>query len=110
MTSGGTEDLILAVKTFRDRGRALFGITRPNLVMPVSVQSATGDHLLYMTFQVTAHVALDKAGHLLGVEVRKVRLDPHTMLPDLKEFERKIDLNTVMVRVSYERLHHLHLH
>ena len=36
MTSGGTESLILACKAYRDYGRKTKGITRPNIVMPVS--------------------------------------------------------------------------
>ena len=36
MTSGGTESLILACKAYRDHGRKTKGITKPNIVMPVS--------------------------------------------------------------------------
>ena len=36
MTSGGTESLILACKTYRDYAKAKKGITKPNIVMSVS--------------------------------------------------------------------------
>ena len=36
MTGGGTESLILAVKTYRDKGKADKGITKPNVVLCVS--------------------------------------------------------------------------
>ena len=49
MTSGGTESLILAVLAYRGYARETRGVTRPNIVMPV-----------------TGHVGVDKAGHLLG--------------------------------------------
>ncbi len=77
MTSGGTESLILMCKAYRDMAKAERGIRRPNIVMPV-----------------TGHVGVDKAGHLLGIEIRHVPIDPVKMTPDLAKFERAIDGNT----------------
>ena len=37
MTSGGTESLILACKAYRDYAKKTRGITKPNIVMPVSL-------------------------------------------------------------------------
>ncbi len=51
MTSGGTESILMAVKTARDWARAEKGITEPEMVLPV-----------------TAHPAFDKAAHYLGVK------------------------------------------
>jgi glutamate/tyrosine decarboxylase-like PLP-dependent enzyme len=51
MTSGGTESLLMAVKTYRDWGRATLGIDNPNMVLPR-----------------TAHAAFAKAGHYFDVE------------------------------------------
>lgn len=51
MTSGGTESLLMAVKTYRDWGRAVLGIDKPNMILPR-----------------TAHAAFGKAGHYFGVE------------------------------------------
>ncbi len=56
MSSGGTESILLAVKTYRDRARAESRLDEggpPNLVLPV-----------------TAHPAFLKACHLLDVEPR----------------------------------------
>ena len=53
ITSGGTESLLLAVKSYRDRARTLKGVTRPNLVVSE-----------------TAHAAFWKAGDYFGVEIR----------------------------------------
>ena len=58
ITSGGSESLISALYAYREQGRRN-GITRPNIVMPV-----------------TAHVALDKGGHWMNVEVRHAPLAP----------------------------------
>jgi sphinganine-1-phosphate aldolase len=57
VTFGGTESLINPMLVYRDRGRAEKGITQPEVIMPV-----------------TAHVALDKAAHLLGVKLLKAPL------------------------------------
>lgn len=57
MTSGGTESIIMAVKTARDRARAERGVTSPQMVAPVS-----------------AHPAFAKAASYLGVELRQASL------------------------------------
>jgi glutamate/tyrosine decarboxylase-like PLP-dependent enzyme len=58
MTSGGTESILMAVKTARDRARAEKGIERPEMVVPRS-----------------AHPAFAKAALYLGLEFKPVPLD-----------------------------------
>jgi len=55
MTSGGTESIVMAVKTARDRARAERGVTEPQLLAPV-----------------TAHPAFAKAARYLGLELVQV--------------------------------------
>lgn len=57
MTSGGSESIFMAVKTYRDWAREQKGIAEPRLVLPLS-----------------AHPAFDKAAHYVDVEVVKVPL------------------------------------
>src|ERR1700688_843224 len=57
VTFGGTESLINPMLVYRDRGRTEKGITEPEVIIPI-----------------TAHVALEKAGHLLGIKVIKAPL------------------------------------
>ena len=57
LTSGGSESLVTALYSYREEAREARGVTRPNVVMPV-----------------TAHVALDKGAHWLGIEMRKAPL------------------------------------
>jgi len=57
ITFGGTESLINPMLAYRDRARAEKGITEPEVIVPV-----------------TAHVALDKAAHLLGIKLIKAPL------------------------------------
>ena len=59
VTFGGTESLINPMLAYRDRGRAEKGITEPEVILPV-----------------TAHPALDKAAHLLGIRLLKAPLGP----------------------------------
>ncbi len=59
VSSGGTESILLAMKTYRDQARAERGVTRPNIVAPVS-----------------AHAAFDKASQYFGIEIRKAPLGP----------------------------------
>ncbi|MFQ5699704.1 MAG: pyridoxal phosphate-dependent decarboxylase family protein [Myxococcota bacterium] len=58
MTSGGTESILMAAKTARERAREERGVTRPNMVVPY-----------------TAHPAFAKACHYLGLEHRQVPID-----------------------------------
>jgi sphinganine-1-phosphate aldolase len=80
VTSGGTDSLFMAVKTYRDRALALFGITEPEVVMPV-----------------TAHPAFDKAAEYLCVKLVKIDLDPNTLRVDLNAVKRAINRNTILV-------------
>jgi sphinganine-1-phosphate aldolase len=56
VSSGGTESILLAMKSYRDRGRAN-GIERPAMVLPS-----------------TAHAAFDKAAQYFGIE--QISVDP----------------------------------
>ena len=57
VTFGGTESLINPMLVYRDRGRKEKGITAPEVIVPT-----------------TAHVALEKAAHLLGIKLLKAPL------------------------------------
>jgi glutamate/tyrosine decarboxylase-like PLP-dependent enzyme len=59
LTSGGSESLITALYSYREEAREARGVSRPNVVIPV-----------------TAHVALDKGAHWMGIEMRKAPLGP----------------------------------
>lgn len=87
-TSGGTESIILAVKTARDHARAHRPeITRPKLLLPV-----------------TGHAAFHKAGHYLGVEVVTTPVDSATFKADVSAMAAAIDENTILLvgsAVSY---------
>ncbi|KAK3876850.1 hypothetical protein Pcinc_005622 [Petrolisthes cinctipes] len=83
MTSGGSESILLAVKAMRDYGRAMKGITRGEIVACYTV-----------------HAAYDKAAHILGLKLRKVRMDQKTCKSDIKAMEQAITSNTIMLVAS----------
>ena len=82
-TSGGTESIILAVKTARDHARASRGVTDPRIVLPS-----------------TAHAAFHKAAAYLGVRPVVVPVDPVTFRADAGAMAAALDDDTVLVVAS----------
>ncbi len=79
VTSGGTESILLAMKTYRDRARDTRGVTRPNMVVPSTV-----------------HAAFDKASQYFRIELRRVPVKPDCRA-DVAATRRAVDRNTVAV-------------
>ena len=79
VSSGGTESILLAMKAYRDRGRAEQGIVSPEMVVPV-----------------TAHAAFHKAAEYFGMRMRRVEVgDDYRARID--SVRRAINSNTVVV-------------
>lgn len=80
-TSGGTESILLAVKSARDRARAERpGIAQPELVLPE-----------------TAHAAFQKAAHYLGLRPVVVPVDPESFRADPDAVRAAITPSTVLL-------------
>jgi glutamate/tyrosine decarboxylase-like PLP-dependent enzyme len=80
MTSGGSESILMAVKTYRDRARDLHPeIKHPEMVLPV-----------------TAHAAFLKAGHYFGVAPVLVPTADDLRV-DLSALEAAIGPNTILL-------------
>lgn len=80
MTSGGTESILMAVKTARDWARAERpDITAPEMVLPLS-----------------AHPAFDKAGHYFGVRAVHTPLTPDFQA-DVSAVRQAITPNTILL-------------
>jgi sphinganine-1-phosphate aldolase len=56
-TSGGTESILLSVKTYRDYARETRGITNPEMIVPNTV-----------------HAAFDKAAHYFNIKIHHIRV------------------------------------
>jgi sphinganine-1-phosphate aldolase len=77
ISSGGTESILLAMKTYRDWARDTKGVTHPNIVAPI-----------------TAHPAFDKAGNYFGIQVIRVPVDEHFRAVPAA-IKHKINHNTI---------------
>ena len=77
VTSGGSESLITALYSYREHARETRGVARPNVVIPA-----------------TAHVALDKGAHWMGIEVRHAPLTDG-YLADVAAMAELIDDQTI---------------
>jgi len=82
VTSGGTESILLAMKTYRDWARAEKGITEPEVIAPE-----------------TAHPAFDKAAHLFCIKLIRtpVRDD---FKADVEAMHRAITRRTIALVAS----------
>ncbi|MGD9097789.1 MAG: aminotransferase class V-fold PLP-dependent enzyme [Desulfobacterales bacterium] len=79
LSSGGTESILLAMKTYRDQARKEKGIRRPEMVVPV-----------------TAHAAFDKAAAYFGIKMVKIPVD-RDFQADVAAAARAINRRTVVV-------------
>ncbi|HNN12805.1 MAG TPA: aspartate aminotransferase family protein [Anaerolineales bacterium] len=84
LTSGGTESIMLAVKTARDMAR----YTRPHIKEPE------------MVLPKTAHAAFHKAAHYLSVKPVVVDIDPQTFKVRAEDMEKAITENTILLVAS----------
>ncbi len=84
LTSGGTESIMLAVKTARDKARA----ERPEITAPE------------MVIPLTAHPAFHKAAHYLGLRVVTTPFDSETFRADVGAMREAITDNTVLLAAS----------
>ena len=79
MTSGGTESIMMAVKTARDFARSERGIAKPELVAPI-----------------TAHPAFDKAAHYFDVALKHAPVGADFRV-DVKAMEALLTPSTAML-------------
>ncbi|RXW20269.1 hypothetical protein EST38_g5579 [Candolleomyces aberdarensis] len=80
VTSGGTESIIMALKTYRDWARKTKGITEPEMILPAS-----------------AHAAFDKGAAYFNIKVHTIPVDRFTRKVDLKHVKRAINPNTILL-------------
>ncbi len=80
LTSGGTESIIMAMKSYRDWAVKERGIAAPEIIMP---------H--------TAHPAFDKAGEYFGIKMVHIPVDEPDFRVDPKAVEAAINGQTVAI-------------
>jgi sphinganine-1-phosphate aldolase len=82
-TNGGSDSIFTATNAYKQHGLNVRGITKPNMVAPI-----------------TAHPGIDKACHYLGIEVRKVPNLENGTKVNMKGLRRSIDRNTLFIYAS----------
>ena len=87
-TSGGTESILLACKTYRDRWNKKSFFGRPEMILAES-----------------AHVAFEKAAHYFGIKIKRLPLD-NGYKADLTKLEKMINRKTCMVVLSAPQYPH----
>ncbi|MBM3125303.1 MAG: aspartate aminotransferase family protein [Chloroflexi bacterium] len=84
LTTGGTESIMLAVKTARDKAR----VERPDIREPE------------MVLPKTAHAAFHKAAHYLGLKPVAVDIDPQSFQVNPQDIQKAITGNTILLVAS----------
>lgn len=79
VSSGGTESILLAMKTYRDYARAKKGITAPEMIVPV-----------------TAHAAFDKAAQYFNIQLVHIPVDGN-FRADVDAARRAVTRNTIVI-------------
>ena len=80
VTSGGTESLLMMIKTYRDRARKMKPwILKPEIIMPE-----------------TAHSAIDKGGAYFDVKIRHAPVGADYRV-DVKAVKKLINRNTILI-------------
>ena len=82
VSSGGTESILLAMKTYRDHALELRGIRHPEMIVPVS-----------------AHTAFDKAAQYFRIKMIRTPIGPD-FRADLPAIKRSINRNTIVIAGS----------
>ncbi len=79
VSSGGTESILLAMKSYRDQAREEKGITQPEMIVPA-----------------TAHAAFDKAAQYFNIKMVHVPVD-EDFRADVTAVKKAINKNSVVI-------------
>ncbi|MDX1413854.1 MAG: aminotransferase class V-fold PLP-dependent enzyme, partial [Candidatus Promineifilaceae bacterium] len=79
VSSGGTESILLAMKTYRDWAAETRGITEPEMILPI-----------------TAHTAFDKAAQYFKIKRVRIPVDENFQA-DVAAVKRAINKNSVVI-------------
>ena len=113
LTSGGTESIVVSVKTYRDAALAKLGYTDDiqeenitihgssvsKLVSPITQANKDGIYFQVLA-GITCHPALDKACHLLGLQLIKIPVNPITKALDPQDIKRFLTPYTLVIYAS----------
>ena len=105
MTSGGTESIIMAIKTYRDWAKATKGITDPEMYALFLLFIPVVQFLIYSVvcsvIPSSAHAAFDKGAAYLKIKVHVVPVDSYTRKVDLKQVKRAMSVPFYLLRDQF---------
>lgn len=113
LTSGGTESILVSMKTYRDCALKRLGYTEDiqdehsvingaqvtTLVSPI-IQANKDGIVLQVLAGISCHPALDKACHLLGLQLIKIPVDPLTKALNPYDVEKLFSPSTLVIYAS----------
>ena len=79
MTSGGTESILMGIKTHRDWARDTKGVTKPEMILPI-----------------TAHPAFEKAAHYFDVKPVHIPIRDD-FRADIESIKKVLNENTILI-------------
>jgi glutamate/tyrosine decarboxylase-like PLP-dependent enzyme len=88
ISSGGTESILLAMKTYRDWARDMKGISKPEMIVPK-----------------TAHAAFDKASQYFNIKMKRIAVDKD-FKADVDKTKSAITDNTIVIVGSAPQFPH----
>ena len=110
-TSGGTESILMACKAYRDRARAEFGITEPEMCVSFfssssSLRRRSCRNCARLTYSLalvrrivpkSVHAAFDKAAMYFGIKIHHIPVDKKTRQVQIAKVRRAINANTILL-------------
>ncbi len=99
-TSGGTESILMSVKTHRDWARTVKGISEPEMRVVIcfmtiySVLTRLVHH--HRVVSASAHAAFDKAASYFNIKLHSIPVDPETRQADLRRVRRAMSVSFVL--------------
>ena len=98
-TSGGTESILLSVKTHRDWARAVKGISEPEMHVLIRVifVYCVLNYILSRVVPASVHAAFDKAAAYFNIKLHSIPVHPETRQVDLKRVRRAMSVSIVLI-------------
>jgi sphinganine-1-phosphate aldolase len=96
-TSGGTESILMACLSARQKAYAERGVTEPEMYASALLSRSSNTDYQFRILPETGHTAFRKAGSYFGIKVHLVACPAPTYQVDIPSVSRLINSNTVLL-------------
>ena len=96
-TSGGTESILMSVKTHRDWARTVKGISEPEMHVSPFALCYVLTRLVHRVVPASAHAAFDKAAAYFNIKLHSIPVDSETRQVDMKRVRRAMSVTFVLI-------------